>query len=117
MREIWTHNRKLFNNSILHQKKNQRNMFTLEQKIWIVQKCSSEHSHAVVRRISKKKFDIKGRQTKLFAEKRFSKVHNHFLNFGTVTGQRSKKVSPVMRNLKESLKSCIDSNPVSLSKK
>ena len=38
-----------------------------------------------------KKFGIKGRRTKLFAEKRFSEVHNHFLKFGTVTDHRSKK--------------------------
>ena len=54
----------------------------------------------------KKKFGI----TKLIAEKLFSEVHNHFIKFGTVTDHRSKKMSPVKRNLKEAVKSRIDSN-------
>ena len=58
-----------------------------------------------------KKFDIQGRRTKLFSEKRFSEVHNHSLKFGTVTDRRSKKVSPVKRNVKETVKSRVDSNP------
>ena len=39
-------------------------------------------------------YGIKGRRTKLFAEKWFSDVHNHFLKLGTVSDHRSKKVSP-----------------------
>ena len=80
-------------------------MFTLEQKVWTVQKCFSEPSHTVVRQMFMKKFGIKGRRTKLFAEKYFSELHNHFLKFGTITDHRSKKVSPVKRNLKEAVKS------------
>ena len=54
------------------------NMFTLEQKIWIVQKCSSDPSHTVVRRMFMKKFAIKSKRANIFAEKRFLEVHNHF---------------------------------------
>ena len=55
--------------------------------------------------------------TKLIAEKWFPEMHNHFIKFGTVTDHRSKKMSPVKRNLKEAVKSRIDSNPDSSTRK
>ena len=48
---------------------------------------------------------------KVICRKRFLEVHNHFLKFGTVTDHRGKKMSPVKWNLKETVKSRIDSNP------
>ena len=59
----------------------------------IVRKCSLGPSHPVVRRMFMKKFGMRGRRTKIFAEKLFSEVHTNFLKFGTVTDHRSKKVS------------------------